>query len=257
MTLEADLQHLRTTAPDTVLPGVLAETGLADVFVLRPSAVGQLALTFGPDGLRSVDHAPDVAAFVSGYRARTGRRIVPAPRPPVGLGRLDQAIAAGRPGDLDVDLSDLSEFQRAVLRKATEIPRGEVRPYGWIAAEIGAPGAARAVGSALARNPVPVVIPCHRVVRSDGHIGRYSLGGPENKRILLEDEGLDPDELEMLAARGVRLVGSDTTKIACHPTCSAAQRITASHRVEFRSGAQADEAGYRACRRCRPKLSAA
>ena len=88
--------------------------------------------------------------------------------------------------------------------KALEIPRGEVRPYGWIAAEIGRPKAVRAVGTALGHNPVPLIVPCHRVVRSDGMIGQYSLGGPENKRTILAGEGVDPDELEALARAGVR-----------------------------------------------------
>ena len=65
--------------------------------------------------------------------------------------------------------------------KALEIPRGEVRPYGWIAAEIGRPKAVRAVGTALGHNPVPLIVPCHRVVRSDGMIGQYSLGGPQQQ----------------------------------------------------------------------------
>ena len=65
-----------------------------------------------------------------------------------------------------------------MLTKTLEIPSGEVRPYGWVAREIGRPKAVRAVGSALGRNPVPVLIPCHRVVRSDGHVGNYGLGVP-------------------------------------------------------------------------------
>ena len=84
----------------------------------------------------------------------------------------------------------MTEFERAVLLKALEIPRGEVRTYGWIAAEIGRPAAVRAVGSALRKNPVPVLIPCHRVVRSDGHIGQYALGGSDAKRTILAAEGL-------------------------------------------------------------------
>ena len=114
-----------------------------------------------------------------------------------------------------------------MLLKALQIPRGEVRPYGWIASEIGHPAAVRAVGTALGHNPVPLLIPCHRVVRSDGHIGQYSLGGPENKRTLLEWEGADPDELERLAKAGIRYFGSDTTHIVCHPTCHHARRVTA------------------------------
>ena len=87
------------------------------------------------------------------------------------------------------DLSGLSPFERAVLTKTLEIPLGEVRPYGWVAREIGRPRAVRAVGSALGRNPVPVLIPCHRVVRSDGALSGYRWG-VRRKRTLLERETL-------------------------------------------------------------------
>ena len=137
-------------------------------------------------------------------------------------------------------------------QKALEIPRGEVRPYGWVAAEIGRPKAIRAVGTALGHNPVPLIVPCHRVVRTDGTIGQYSLGGPGNKRAILRSEGLDPDGMEALAAAGVRYLGSDTTRIVCLPTCRAARRITAPHVVRFRSMRAAVESGYRPCRICRP-----
>jgi O-6-methylguanine DNA methyltransferase len=82
-----------------------------------------------------------------------------------------------------------------VLMKALEIPRGEVRTYGWIAREIGRPKAVRAVGTALAKNPIPLFIPCHRVVRSDGSIGQYGCGGPVNKRRLLLHEGVPESAL--------------------------------------------------------------
>ncbi|MEZ4595827.1 MAG: methylated-DNA--[protein]-cysteine S-methyltransferase [Chloroflexota bacterium] len=128
----------------------------------------------------------------------------------------------------------------------------EVRPYAWVAREIGRPRAVRAVGSALAENPIPFVIPCHRVVRADGHIGEYGAGGPEAKRAVLATEGIDPDELEELADRGIRYVGSDTTGIFCYPSCRHARRVTARHRVTFRSGDHARAAGFRSCKACRP-----
>jgi len=82
------------------------------------------------------------------------------------------------------------EFQRKVLRKAFEIPRGNVVSYGYLAEKTGAPGAARAVGNAMARNPFPLVLPCHRVVRSSGHLGNFG-GGVDMKRALLFLEGVD------------------------------------------------------------------
>ncbi|MCB2222733.1 MAG: methylated-DNA--[protein]-cysteine S-methyltransferase [Actinobacteria bacterium] len=252
-----DLAALRRAAPSTLLPAVLTATGLADGYVTRPSPLGDVYVAFNDEGVSAVDVATDPARFEARFAERFGRPAVPAAALPEALAaRIDRAIAEGRPGALPLDLRSVTPFQAAVLAKTAEIPRGEVRPYGWVAGEIGRPGATRAVGSALARNPVPVVIPCHRVVRSDGVLGRYSLGEDANKRRLLEMEGLDVDGLAALAARGVRLVGSDTTHVYCHPTCGHARRITDAHRVEFRSAADAERAGYRACLRCRPAAAA-
>ncbi len=75
-----------------------------------------------------------------------------------------------------VDLSGLPRFRRRVLEVARRIPFGEVRRYAWLARRIGRPRAARAVGTALARNPVPLLVPCHRVLRSDGSVSGYLFG---------------------------------------------------------------------------------
>lgn len=83
----------------------------------------------------------------------------------------------------------LTPFQQAVLRAASRIPRGKVATYGELADGLGRPGAARAVGNALAANPFPLIVPCHRVIRSDGTIGGFT-GGEDIKRRLLELEGV-------------------------------------------------------------------
>ena len=90
---------------------------------------------------------------------------------------------------VEIDWNNLSGFQREVLAYANEIPYGQVRTYGEIAKALGKPGASRAVGMALGSNPIPLVIPCHRVVGSDGALRGYS-GGLKNKAFLLELEGL-------------------------------------------------------------------
>jgi len=84
----------------------------------------------------------------------------------------------------ELDLSQATTFQRKVWEITKLIPYGETRSYTWVAEQIGKPGAVRAVGQALARNPLPIIIPCHRVVASDGKLGGYS-GGLEMKRRLL------------------------------------------------------------------------
>jgi len=83
----------------------------------------------------------------------------------------------------------LTKFQKAVLMEVAKIPRGKVMSYKQIAQAIGKPNAYRAVGNALKNNPLPVLIPCHRVIRANGEIGGYAFGGKSEKIRLLEREG--------------------------------------------------------------------
>ncbi len=92
--------------------------------------------------------------------------------------------------DLPVDFSGMNTFQQQVLKITCEIPFGSTRTYGDIAVQLGSVSEARAVGAALASNPIPIIIPCHRVVSSDGHLRGYSgPGGIETKAWLLQHEG--------------------------------------------------------------------
>jgi hypothetical protein len=104
----------------------------------------------------------------------------------------------------------------------------------------------------MARNPVPLIIPCHRVVRSDGSIGEYSLGGVHNKWDLLTYEGVQPARLVELAGQHVRVQGDESTRIYCHPTCHEIRRSKPEHVVDFTSTARARSAGFRPCEHCRP-----
>lgn len=245
------IPSLRAAAPPTLLPRVLVAAGLADRYVVRPTALGTAFVAYNRRGVSACTLGEDGATFERDFASRVGRPVVADPHPDAAfVARLDRVLAGGR-ATIRYDLTALSDFARAVLEKAAEIPPGQVRPYGWVAAEIGRPKAVRAVGSALGHNPVPLLIPCHRVVRGDGRAGEYALGA-HNKRVLLSAEGVDPDELERLAAANVRFVGSGTTGIFCHPTCAAARRIRDEHRVVFSSAAAAIGAGYRPCRKCRP-----
>lgn len=92
-----------------------------------------------------------------------------------------------------VDLYQLSEFQQLVLRAQHAIPRGSVSTYGLIAAHVGAPGGARAVGNVMALNPFPIIVPCHRTVLSNLRLGGFQ-SGVQMKRALLEKEGIVFDE---------------------------------------------------------------
>ncbi|MBM4122590.1 MAG: MGMT family protein [Nitrospira sp.] len=100
-------------------------------------------------------------------------------------GQLMDFLAGNRRGlDFQVDLSQGSTFQRKVWRAALRIPYGRVRSYQWVAAKVGGKHYARAVGLALGTNPVPIVVPCHRVVAADGSLGGFSCGLPAKRRLL-------------------------------------------------------------------------
>jgi O-6-methylguanine DNA methyltransferase len=242
--------------PASLAPAVLTRLGLGDAYFPLQTPLGRVYVATNGVGISAVMQASTPAEFEDAFRVQFGRPTYPAVRPPARLVRLLTLMLSGAaPSVVRFDLRGLTEFERAVLRKALEIPRGEVRPYAWIAWEIGHPRAVRAVGSALGHNPVPLFIPCHRVVRLDGQIGHYGLGGPEAKRTILEAEGVRPEALETLARAGVRYFGSQTTHIYCFPTCRHARRVTERHRVTFGSAAEAAAAGYRPCKVCRPSAA--
>jgi O-6-methylguanine DNA methyltransferase len=242
------------TAPATIVPAVLERLGLAEAYAPADTAIGRVWIVFKGDAVTALRRAASAAAFEAEFRREFGRpvRAVEA-LPPRLAGGLRRALA-GDAKAVRFDLGRRSPFEQAVLRKAIQVPAGQVRTYAWVAREIGRPAAVRAVGSALGRNPIPLLIPCHRIVRSDNQISDY-IFGPDVKRALLAGEGVDPADLEVLASTGVRYVGSDTTRIYCFPTCRAARRIAARHRVPFRSEQRAAEAGYRPCRLCRPAVA--
>ncbi|HYR46831.1 MAG TPA: methylated-DNA--[protein]-cysteine S-methyltransferase [Thermoanaerobaculia bacterium] len=243
----------REKAPASLLPAVLRRTGLSDVYWRLDSPIGPLFIAHTRGGIAKIARAKSAAAFRREYERERGRPIRPAAsHPPAAVRSLIGSLTRGDRAKLRFDLSGLSEFERAVLLKALEIPTGEVRPYSWIAREIGRPEAVRATGSALAKNPVPLLIPCHRVVRSDGHIGQYSLGGARVKRTLLDIEGAEPDTLEKLASSGVRYLGNERERYYCYPTCGGTRSLVLANHVTFASGREAEAAGYHPCETCRP-----
>ncbi len=247
------LAFLAVPAPPDLADDVLVEVGLVDRMAPFPSPIGTLWIAWNGRGVAEVELAADGTEALGRHEARSGRRTLSAGALPAALAdAVARRLAGERRVRIPLDLRGRTAFEVAVWSKALEIPPGEVRPYGWIAAEIGRPKAVRAVGTALGHNPVPLIVPCHRVVRTDGTIGQYSLGGPANKRAILEAEGVDPEALEGAARRGERLSGSRTTRIVCWPTCRHARRTQQRYRVTFRSMRAAADAGYRPCRICRP-----
>lgn len=246
------LQNFGGPAPETLLPEVLLGAGVADGYHPYNSPIGPVFVAYNPHGVSAVALGDDPNAFENQFAERFGRSIFSTREPNRVLDRqIRSALNAESVSHLPVDFRGLSDFAVAVLRKTSEIPPGEVRPYSWIATEIGRPRANRAVGSALAANPVPLLIPCHRVVRSDGHIGEYSFGAGQKQK-LLEGENVNVEELEENASFGRRYLGSATTHIFCHPTCRSGRRITPKHQRWFSSTNSAVDAGYRPCKVCRP-----
>ncbi len=247
---------LRDTAPPApagLAEGVLAGVGLVHTWTEMAGPIGPLYAAWGPKGITAIERAGDPEGFETEYALRHGRPLRRVSTMPARMAeQVVRRLRGERTSGPALDLGGLTTFEQAVLRKTMEIPFGEVRPYAWIAREIERPRAVRAVGSALAGNPVPFVIPCHRVVRTDGHIGEYGAGGPQAKREVLAVEGVDTAALERLAAAGTRFTGSDTTRIYCFPSCRHARRITPAHEVRFRSAEDARAAGYQPCRVCRP-----
>jgi len=143
-----------------------------------------------------------------------------------------------------IDVSGARPFQRQVLELAGRIPFGDTRTYSWIARKIGHPRAVRAVGTALGRNPVPILVPCHRVLRADGGLGGYAFGLSLKSRLL----GLERSTPV--------LEGCATTGIVCRVGCKDAMRMREDSRVVFASVEDARTVGYRPCRTCRPGQAA-
>jgi methylated-DNA-[protein]-cysteine S-methyltransferase len=179
--------------PDAAAPDCSATLGLRrGRYGLMESPVGDLMIVVTEDGVADigymVNHSRDeIFAELEerGILAIEGS----GPIEPV-RDQLREYFAHQRKEfTLPVDLFGVTSFTRDVLRATVDVPFGEVRTYQGIASAIGRPSASRAVGNALGRNPVPVVVPCHRVVRSDGSMGWYT-GGANIKERLLDIEGV-------------------------------------------------------------------
>lgn len=214
--------------------------------------IGRWYMAFNRRGICCLAPAPGDREFQELFRERFGRPIEPALELPAKIAHAVKALQGGK-GKIaaPLDLAGLSPFVQEVLAKSREIPRGEVRSYRWLAKEVGRPRAARAVGAALGANPVPLLIPCHRVVASDGSLGGYAWGLEEKERILAW-EGLDLEAQKERARQGIRYYGCANTRIYCEPTCRYARKVAPVHLVHFHSREEAERAGFRPCRVCRP-----
>ncbi|TMD38415.1 MAG: methylated-DNA--[protein]-cysteine S-methyltransferase [Chloroflexi bacterium] len=226
---------------------------MADSYAKFETVLGPVYVAWNRLGVSAAMRSKSAAEFEEWFRKDIGRQLVRVEPPHDLAAKIEDQLEGKR--RMRFDLRGFTPFSQAVLRKTLEIPRGQVRPYGWIAREIGHPAAVRAVGTALANNPIPYFIPCHRVIRTDGIIGNYGGGGPEAKAKILTLEGVELKRLQELARSGMRYEGVRSTKIFCFPTCYHGRRVKQGNFVFFHDETEARAAGYRPCKDCRPAVA--
>jgi methylated-DNA-[protein]-cysteine S-methyltransferase len=167
-----------------------AAAGLLDVsYDIADTPIGPLFVAVSERGLCRISYDPEPDRQTEELARAFGARVLRSGRPVDAVKReLDEYFEGRRREfDLPVDLSGRSEFTRVVLEHLAQVPFGQVTTYGALAARSGRPKAARAVGTIMNRNPIPIVLPCHRVVGSTGSRVGYG-GGLERKRLLLDLE---------------------------------------------------------------------
>jgi len=165
--------------------------------VMADTIIGDVCIAANENGLCAVviSHRGDFASRLQGMFADEVIRHQPDLAAPYRNELAEYFAGDRRAFSVPFDLASVrSSFQCGVLRRLVDVPFGSTVTYGELAALVGSPGAARAVGVTMAVNPLPIVVPCHRVVASDG-LGGYSGGGVENKRRLLAHEGVTPPSL--------------------------------------------------------------
>jgi methylated-DNA-[protein]-cysteine S-methyltransferase len=177
------------TTLDARFRDAAAAAGLLDAaYDVADSPVGELLLAATDRGVCWIEFSPD--GTLERLAHRIGTRLLRVPRRLTAVKReLDEYFSGTRTTfDVDVDVATVPAFQQSVLRELARVPYGEVTTYGALAGRIGKPRAARAVGGALNRNPVPIILPCHRVVGASGSLVGYA-GGLDRKQTLLKLEG--------------------------------------------------------------------
>ncbi|MDX1584279.1 MAG: methylated-DNA--[protein]-cysteine S-methyltransferase, partial [Thermoanaerobaculia bacterium] len=209
------------------------EDALFDRYDHFESERGAVHVAFSSKGVTRVRLGGTRESFADEYRQRFGRELHCSKIDEISRRAIISALEGAGGQEVGIDLTALSDFEQKVLRALLRIPMGEVRTYAWVAREAGNPAASRAVGNACARNPIPFVVPCHRVVPTSGGVGSYGYG-PRFKRELLNAEGVATEKLEELSRRGIRYVGSREDHSYCFPTCRAVESIPEAKIVYFR-----------------------
>lgn len=176
---------------DRQLRSRASRAGLVDVtFGIAESPIGELLIAATGQGVCRIAFDADPERQLHDLAGLFGPRVLAGSEPlEAVVAQLNEYFAGQRESfELELDLTPVAPFHREVLAVLADVPYGTVTTYGALATEAGRPRAARAVGSAMNRNPIPIVLPCHRVVGSDGSLTGYA-GGLSRKQALLALEG--------------------------------------------------------------------
>jgi methylated-DNA-[protein]-cysteine S-methyltransferase len=218
------------------------------------SKLGDLLVALSARGIvlnHYIDETTDVAAALSKLRLQfdpiEDQRVVAAVGEEINRYLGGAADTLRHHADLTLVINS---FQKKVLDKLQAVPRGALISYQGLGAAVGSARSARAVGNALHNNPVPVYVPCHRVISSDGRIGGYG-GGAGRKLQLLRSEGFALDDGAVRVPDNV-VWGHRRTRIYCRTSCRAAARARRGSMLFFADDNAARQAGLRPCKICRP-----
>jgi methylated-DNA-[protein]-cysteine S-methyltransferase len=262
--LVAEMRRAPVPSADPALARAQLETQLADLrrrlvaFGVFASPLGPILIARSEEGVSMVEYLESETAAASHLARLTGLNAVEDEGRTEALHQDLLDYLAGRRTRLDWPL-DLrlasSDFQRRVLHVTSRLPYGAVTSYGHIAREIGEPRATRAVAQALRRNPLPIVIPCHRVIGSSGDLTGYAGDKVTLKQRLLTLEGVPvAGDGALHVERQVMYVRYQALGEYCLPTCGALPSTPLAELTLFGSRRRAEAAGLTPCADCRPDL---
>jgi O-6-methylguanine DNA methyltransferase len=225
-----------------------------DRYTVGESALGPVFVGWTAHGVAAIRPAGSPAAeaaFTGWYLGRTGRRVVRAVETDAIAHAAQAKLRNPSAPDVPLDLEAATPFEREVLSNVAQIRFGYARPYELIARELDQPCAPQSVAQVLAHNAVPLLVPCHRVVREDRCCSNdYVFGAPAQAQ-LLEAEGLDAAAVDRVIGRGFRYIENDG--YFCLPTCGdLASRLDTPGYAGLQSLSEARARGLRACESCRP-----
>ena len=264
--IEQAMGALRRTPP---APAAEARTSLvarlADLrsrlvaYGIFPSPLGRLLIARSEHGVSLIEYLDEGAGLPA---SRLGRAEIETKEDGAGIEALYRDVLdyiEGRRTRLDWRLDfrlASSEFHRRVLDAAATIPYGAVTSYAHLAREIGQPSAVRAVAQALRANPLPIVVPCHRIVGSDATLVGYAGDKIPLKQRLLDIEGVPTAQAlrDLRVAREAMYAYRHGDTEYCLPTCGSISRRTLAEYTLFASRAGAEAAGFTPCTSCRPDL---